>query len=52
MQQAARVSDVTGFFNLSGVGKPGQLIEAGRTEKIFSNPDDPATEAYIQGRFG
>jgi phosphate transport system ATP-binding protein len=52
MQQAARVSDVTGFFNLSGVGKPGHLIEAGRTEKIFSNPDDPATEAYIQGRFG
>jgi phosphate transport system ATP-binding protein len=52
MQQAARVSDVTGFFNLSGVGKPGRLVEAGSTEKIFSNPDDPATEAYIQGRFG
>jgi phosphate transport system ATP-binding protein len=52
MQQAARVSTNTGFFNLSGVGKPGRLIEAGRTEKIFSNPDDPATEAYIQGRFG
>ena len=52
MQQAARVSDITGFFNLAGVGKPGHLIESGRTEKIFSNPDDPATEAYIQGRFG
>jgi phosphate transport system ATP-binding protein len=52
MQQAARVSEITGFFNLSGVGKPGRLIEVGRTEKIFSNPDDPATEAYIQGRFG
>jgi phosphate transport system ATP-binding protein len=52
MQQAARVSDVTGFFNLAGVGKPGHLVESGRTEKIFSNPDDPATEAYIQGRFG
>jgi phosphate transport system ATP-binding protein len=52
MQQAARVSELTGFFNLSGVGKPGRLIEVGRTEKIFSNPDDPATEAYIQGRFG
>ena len=52
MQQAARVSDVTGFFNLAGVGKPGHLIETGRTEKIFSNPDDSATEAYIQGRFG
>ena len=52
MQQAARVSEETAFFNLSGVGKPGRLIESGRTEKIFSNPDDPATEAYIQGRFG
>ena len=52
MQQAARVSDETAFFNLSGVGKPGRLIEVGRTEAIFSNPQDPATEAYIQGRFG
>ena len=52
MQQAARVSDETAFFNLSGVGKPGRLIEAGRTETIFSNPQDPATEAYIQGRVG
>jgi phosphate transport system ATP-binding protein len=52
MQQAARVSDETAFFNLAGVGKPGKLVESGRTEKIFSNPDEPATEAYIQGRFG
>ena len=52
MQQAARVSDDTAFFNLSGVGQPGNLVEVGRTEKIFSNPEDPATEAYIQGRFG
>src|SRR3954467_3333397 len=52
MQQAARVSDDTGFFNLSGVGKPGRLVEVGRTEAIFSNPQEPATEAYIQGRFG
>ena len=52
MQQAARVSDETAFFNLSGVGKPGRLIEHGRTETIFSNPTDSATEAYIQGRFG
>jgi len=52
MQQAARVSDETAFFNLAGVGKPGRLIEVDRTEKIFSNPSDPATEAYIQGRFG
>jgi phosphate transport system ATP-binding protein len=52
MQQAARVSDETAFFNLSGVGKPGRLVEVGRTEKIFSNPDETSTEAYIQGRFG
>jgi phosphate transport system ATP-binding protein len=52
MQQAARVSDDTAFFNLSGIGKAGQLIEVGRTEKIFSNPEESSTEAYIQGRFG
>jgi phosphate transport system ATP-binding protein len=52
MQQAARVSDETAFFNLSGVGQAGRLIEVGRTEKIFSNPDETSTEAYIQGRFG
>ena len=52
MQQAARVSETTAFFNLAGVGKPGQLIEYGATTKIFSNPDNPATEAYISGRFG
>ncbi|HEY7044468.1 MAG TPA: ATP-binding cassette domain-containing protein, partial [Nocardioidaceae bacterium] len=52
MQQAARVSETTAFFNLSGVGKPGKLIEYGATSKIFSNPDQEATEAYISGRFG
>ena len=52
MQQAARVSDETAFFNLAGVGKPGRLVEFDRTEKIFSNPAESATEAYIQGRFG
>ena len=52
MQQAARVSDETGFFNLSGVGQPGRLIEFNPTEKIFSNPDEKATEDYISGRFG
>jgi phosphate transport system ATP-binding protein len=52
MQQAARVSDETAFFNLSAVGKPGRLIEMGPTSKIFSNPEEPATEAYISGRFG
>jgi phosphate transport system ATP-binding protein len=52
MQQAARVSEQTGFFNLAGVGQPGQLIEFNPTEKIFSNPDQKATEDYISGRFG
>ncbi|GAB2824967.1 phosphate ABC transporter ATP-binding protein PstB [Lentzea nigeriaca] len=52
MQQAARVSDQTAFFNLLGVGQPGQLIEADDTEKIFSNPGQKATEDYISGRFG
>ncbi|MCI2238627.1 phosphate ABC transporter ATP-binding protein PstB [Paenibacillus sp. TRM 82003] len=52
MQQAARVSDQTGFFNLSGVGKPGQLVEMDSTSTIFSNPSQKATEDYISGRFG
>jgi phosphate transport system ATP-binding protein len=52
MQQAARVSESTGFFNLSGVGEPGHLVEFNPTGKIFSNPDQKATEDYISGRFG
>jgi phosphate transport system ATP-binding protein len=52
MQQAARVSDQTAFFNLPGVGQPGRLVEVGDTEKIFSNPVAKATEDYISGRFG
>jgi phosphate transport system ATP-binding protein len=52
MQQAARVSETTAFFNLAGVGQPGRLIEFGPTTKIFTNPDNDATEAYISGRFG
>jgi phosphate transport system ATP-binding protein len=52
MQQAARVSARTAFFNLPGVGKPGQLVEMDDTEKIFSNPSDQRTEDYISGRFG
>jgi phosphate transport system ATP-binding protein len=52
MQQAARVSDQTAFFNLAAQGRPGRLIEMGSTEKIFSNPDEQATEDYITGRFG
>ncbi|HLY33696.1 MAG TPA: phosphate ABC transporter ATP-binding protein PstB [Jatrophihabitantaceae bacterium] len=52
MQQAARVSDQTAFFNLSGIGRPGQMIEMDDTQKIFSNPTDKRTEDYISGRFG
>ncbi|GAA5122849.1 phosphate ABC transporter ATP-binding protein PstB [Haloechinothrix salitolerans] len=52
MQQAARVSDTTGFFNLQGVGQPGQLVEIDDTTKVFSTPSNQATEDYISGRFG
>jgi phosphate transport system ATP-binding protein len=52
MQQAARVSDRTAFFNLAGVGQPGRLVEYDDTAKIFSNPSEKATEDYISGRFG
>jgi phosphate transport system ATP-binding protein len=52
MQQAARVSDTTGFFNLSTQGQPGRLIELDDTNKIFTNPTEKATEDYITGRFG
>jgi phosphate transport system ATP-binding protein len=46
MQQAARVSENTGFF------LRGELIEFGPTEKLFTLPDDTRTEDYIRGRFG
>jgi phosphate transport system ATP-binding protein len=52
MQQAARISDKTAFFNLAATGKPGKLIEMTETTKIFSNPQQKATEDYISGRFG
>ena len=52
MQQAARVSDRTAFFNIAAVGQPGKLIEVDETERIFSNPSVQATEDYISGRFG
>ncbi|GAB3485787.1 phosphate ABC transporter ATP-binding protein PstB [Amycolatopsis cihanbeyliensis] len=52
MQQAARVSTTTGFFNLRGVGQPGELVEIDETTKIFSAPGNKATEDYISGRFG
>ena len=46
LQQAARVSDYTGFFYL------GELVEMGRTEELFTKPAKEQTEAYITGRFG
>ncbi|MCC9197476.1 phosphate ABC transporter ATP-binding protein PstB [Arthrobacter sp. zg-Y820] len=52
MQQAARVSDKTAFFNIAGTGKPGKLIEYADTPVIFSNPAQKATEDYVSGRFG
>jgi phosphate transport system ATP-binding protein len=52
MQQAARASDVTAFFNLEESGKPGRLVEMGPTDKIFTSPDKQATEDYVSGRFG
>jgi phosphate transport system ATP-binding protein len=52
MQQAARVSDRTAFFNLAATGKPGRLIEMDDTQKMFSNPTQRTTEDYISGRFG
>ena len=52
MQQAARASDVTAFFNLEETGKPGRLVEIGATETIFTSPTQKATEDYVSGRFG
>jgi len=46
MQQAARVSESTGFFLL------GELVEFGVTRQLFTNPHDKRTEDYITGRFG
>jgi phosphate transport system ATP-binding protein len=52
MQQAARASDVTAFFNLEASGKPGRLVEMGPTEQMFTNPGKKETEDYVSGRFG
>jgi phosphate transport system ATP-binding protein len=46
MQQAARISDKTGFFYI------GKLIEYNSTDKLFTAPDVKQTEEYITGRFG
>jgi phosphate transport system ATP-binding protein len=55
MQQAARVSDWTAFFTVDvreGGQRTGTLVEYDLTEKIFTYPSDPRTEAYVTGRFG
>ncbi|TAL13809.1 MAG: phosphate ABC transporter ATP-binding protein [Frankiales bacterium] len=52
MQQAARVSDRTGFFSIEATGEPGRLVEIDDTAKIFTNPTERRTEDYITGRFG
>jgi phosphate transport system ATP-binding protein len=52
MQQAARASDNTAFFNLDESGKPGHLVEIGPTDAIFTRPKEKETEDYVSGRFG
>jgi len=55
MQQAARVSDMTAFYNvdkLEAGKRVGRLVEFAPTEKIFTAPDDPRTEEYVTGKFG
>ena len=55
MQQAARISDMTAFFSVQAneMGhRTGELVEYAPTSLIFTNPDDPRTEAYITGRVG
>jgi phosphate transport system ATP-binding protein len=52
MQQAARISDYTGFFYIQNMGDPGQLWEFDETEKMFSSPERKETEDYVTGRFG
>ncbi len=51
MQQAARASDFTGFFNIHE-DRAGYLAEFDETQKIFTNPSNKVTEDYISGRFG
>lgn len=51
MQQAARASDYTAFFNMYE-DRAGYLVEYGPTEQIFTNPNKQSTEDYITGRFG
>ena len=50
MQQAARISDLTAFFNVKG-DKTGYLVEYDSTKSIFENPQQEATQDYVSGRF-
>jgi phosphate transport system ATP-binding protein len=56
MQQAARVSDMTAFFTVEleedGGNRTGRVVEFDETEKIFTNPGDARTEAYVTGKVG
>jgi phosphate transport system ATP-binding protein len=51
MQQAARASDYTAFFNMDS-DRAGYLVEFGETNDLFTNPENELTEQYITGRFG
>jgi phosphate transport system ATP-binding protein len=51
MQQAARISDKTGFL-LAGPERTGELVEYNDTKKMFTSPEEQRTEDYISGRFG
>ena len=51
MQQARRVSDQCAFF-LAELGTPGYIVEHGPTETMFTEPQDPRTADYVEGRFG
>ncbi len=52
MQQAARISDYTGFFYIEHMGDPGRLWEFDETSQVFSSPNRKETEDYVTGRFG
>jgi phosphate transport system ATP-binding protein len=55
MQQAARVSDMTAFFTVElgeSEHRTGRVVEYDETDKIFTNPADPRTEAYVTGKVG
>jgi phosphate transport system ATP-binding protein len=56
MQQAARVSEMTAFLTVELDGdedhRTGRIVEYSETEKLFTTPSDPRTEAYVTGRVG